>query len=175
MVFRRPLSVCDIQVCAIVFLSVIDCAAMDVLDGVSNDVLVFTTVCGAITAGVLVWQHHQPSSNLDRPVSASGPSNQTTAPQIQVTVRLNSASQGDLSLSLPADTSISDLKMECLSRMDLQLQTRRFESLGQWCASLLSGSNQKGVIIAQPLVQRRQALACCITCILYHLHVVSAN
>ena len=119
MVFRRPLSVCDIQVCAIVFLSVIDCAAMDVLDGVSNDVLVFTTVCGAITAGVLVWQHHQPSSNLDRPVSASGPSNQTTAPQIQVTVRLNSASQGDLSLSLPADTSISDLKMECLSRMDL--------------------------------------------------------
>merc|ERR1711865_893427 len=93
---------------------------MDVLDGVSNDVLVFTTVCGAITAGVLVWQQHrQPPSNLDTPVSASGPSNQTTAPQILVTVRLNSASQGDLSLSLPAHTSISDLKTECLSRMDL--------------------------------------------------------
>eukprot|EP00656_Telonema_subtile_P040719 TRINITY_DN45805_c0_g1_i2.p3 TRINITY_DN45805_c0_g1~~TRINITY_DN45805_c0_g1_i2.p3 ORF type:complete len:140 (-),score=25.92 TRINITY_DN45805_c0_g1_i2:38-457(-) len=94
------------------------------VDGVGNDVLLFTTVCAVITSSLFVLQRRAPPTPAAHDPTAEEPQREpSTEDAVEVTVRMVSGSQ-DIVVQLPRSSTARTLKDRCLARVQLSRPSR---------------------------------------------------
>ena len=90
------------------------------IEGVANEVLLFSTVC-ALISGAFFWkaqQQNTAAAGAERDRAAAAP-DEPDEEEITVTVRMASVAAQDLSFRMAPSASVSALKSSCRGRLDI--------------------------------------------------------